>query len=166
MDKQQNPVITPEMAAKFAKMNKAQVVEYFSKIISTPYKKVFDLVIFKGDNNKDYSLITIDLEQHHIDRAQADLNACKSECKPDEIPSAQLHVSGTSAVEKYKRTDPSTGMKATTHFNTNKNEDRMTVDRISFHSERVAKKPEYKGFRIGLQQDKQPKVEDQAIKTA
>lgn len=158
MEKQLNP----ELAAKLAKMNKAEVVAYFSAMINTPKKKVFDLVIFKGDNNKDYSLITIDLEQHHIDRAQADLDACKVECKPDEIPSAQLHVSGTPAIEQYQRTDPSTGLKATTHFNTNKDRDHMTVDRISFHSEKVAQKPEHKGFRIAFKKEEQPAVAKKA----
>ena len=155
MDKQLNP----ELAQKLAKMNKAQVVEYFASMINTPKKKVFDLVIFKGENNKDYSLITIDLEQHHIDRAQADLDASNT-------GSAQMHVSGTSAIEQYQRTDPSTGQKATTHFNTNKDRDGMTVDRIKFHSEMIAQNPEHKGFRIAGKREEQPKVEDGAIKAA
>jgi|1_EtaG_2_1085319.scaffolds.fasta_scaffold10227_1 hypothetical protein len=162
MEKQLNP----ELAAKLAKMTKQQVVDYFSAMINTPKKKVFDLVIFKGDNNNDFSLITIDLEQHHIDRMQADLDACKAEINPDQIPSAQMHVSGTSAIEQYQRTDPSTGLKAVTHFNTNKDRDNMTVDRISFHSEKVAQKKDYKGFRIAFKRDEKTEKQDKALKAS
>jgi len=155
MDKQ----LSTQLADKLAKMSKAEMLEYFTHMMTTPKKKVFDLVIFKGDNNKDYSLITIDLEQHHIDRAQVDLDA-------SDTGSAQMHVSGTAAIEQYQRTDPSTGMKAVTHFNTNKDRDNMTVDRIKFHSELVAQNPEHKGFRIASARAEQSKVEDKALKAS
>ncbi len=136
-------------------MNKAQVVAYFSEIISQPKKKVFDLVIFKGKNNRDYSLVTVVGTQQHIDRAQADLDANNGE-------SFQMHVSGTQAHDDYMRVDPTTGLKATTHFNTNKDENGLTVDRISFHSERVASNPEHKGFRIDSKREEQPAVAKKA----
>ena len=154
MDKQQT--ITPELQAILGKLSKDQLCAKIADLM-VEKKKVLDMVIFTGEN-RDFSLITVDMEQHHIDRAQADLDSSPTN-------SAQMHIVGSQANEAQMRKDPKTGLPAITHFNTNKDRDGNTVDRIEFFSELVKRNPKSTAFRIASKRER-PVVEESARKAS